>query len=78
MSATEQNDNWQCHGWDDHVRGQLEHGRSLTLRQKLEWLEEMSEMVARLRQNPEWRRRNAAVEGRDPLAGEERSSPARE
>ncbi len=66
MSATGQNDDWMCHGWDDHIIGQLEHGRSLTFRQRLEWLEEMSEMLARLRRNPDWARRNAIVEGREP------------
>lgn len=40
MSAKNQSDDWRCHGWDDHIIGQIEHGRSLTFRQKLEWLEE--------------------------------------
>lgn len=65
MNDPHPGDDWMCHGWDDHVRGQLEHGRSLTFRQRLERREEMSEIVARLRRNPEWLRRNALVEGRD-------------
>jgi len=63
MGKAPQDEIWQCHGWDDHLTGQLEHGRSLTFREKLEWLEEMSAFVDRLRQNPEWRARNAAIMG---------------
>ncbi|RME71391.1 MAG: hypothetical protein D6781_04345 [Verrucomicrobia bacterium] len=70
MKPDTDNADWQCHGWDDHIRGQLEHGASLTFRQRLQWLEEMSELVARLRQNPEWARRNAIIEGRDPAITE--------
>ncbi len=54
MTNRNEGDDWRCHGWDDHIHGQLEHGRSLTFRQKLEWLDEMTDLVGRLRANPDW------------------------
>ncbi|MGH8018594.1 MAG: hypothetical protein ACREIA_09925 [Opitutaceae bacterium] len=53
MSNSDASGDWQCHGWDDHIRGQLEHGRGMTFRQKLEWLEEMSQLVAYLKRSNE-------------------------
>jgi hypothetical protein len=52
--ATGKAQDWVCHGWDDHISGQLEHARSLSFRQRLEWLEEMSALVARFAKNPDW------------------------
>lgn len=75
MNAEPHNTDWQCHGWDDHVLGQLEHGASLTFRQRLEWLEEMSALVARLRADPEWCRRNMLVEGRAASVHEDAGAP---
>jgi hypothetical protein len=54
MSAADQEKEWTCHGWDDHVRGQLEHAHALTFRQRLEWLEEMSALVEKLATSPQW------------------------
>lgn len=54
MKPAEKPQDWTCHGWDDHIRGQLEHARSLSFRQRLEWLEEMTVLVARLARNPDW------------------------
>jgi hypothetical protein len=75
VSAEPHNTDWQCHGWDDHIRGQLEHGASLSFRQRLEWLEEMSELVARFRADAAWRRRNALVEGRPMTVQEDSAAP---
>lgn len=75
MTGAGENDDWICHGWDDEIRGKLEHARSLTFRQKLEWLEEMGDMVAHFRRDPAWRRRNAAIEAAPATGGEPPAQP---
>ncbi len=42
------NEDWQCHGWDDHESFMLETGKRMPLRNRLLWLEGMHEMVLRL------------------------------
>jgi hypothetical protein len=42
------NEDWQCHGWDDHESFMLETGRRMPLRNRLLWLEGMHEMVLRM------------------------------
>ncbi len=71
MNESENRDDWRCHGWDDEVRGKLAHARTLTFRQRLEWLEAMGDLVDHLQRDPEWRRRNARVEGRAVVVRED-------
>jgi len=39
------NEDWQCHGWDDHEIFHLETGRRMSFRSKLQWLENADRMV---------------------------------
>ena len=48
------NENWTCHGWDDHEIFHLETGRRMSFRAKLEWLEGADEMVRFLARKRRW------------------------
>ncbi len=45
MSETQNND-WQCGGWEGAQRETLRHMISLTLEEKIEWLENAQKMIA--------------------------------
>jgi len=48
------NEDWQCHGWDDHEIFHLETGRRMSFRSKLQWLENADRMVQFLARRRRW------------------------
>jgi hypothetical protein len=48
------NDDWKCHGWEDHEIFHLETGRRMSFRAKLQWLEGADRMVRLLARQRRW------------------------
>lgn len=54
MSQNPESNDWKCHGWEDHERGQLLSGDALSFRDRLKWLEGADRMAAWLETKRAW------------------------
>ena len=68
MSEIPDKENWQCHGWEDHERGQLLSGDAMTFRERLVWLQDADRMAAWLETQRAWIDKDGIVHDPVPLA----------
>lgn len=64
VSPEHKEEDWKCHGWEDHERGQLLSGDALTFRERLEWLEQMDGFVERLESQRPWIDKDGVYNGK--------------
>lgn len=70
VSPEHKEEDWKCHGWEDHERGQLLSGDALTFRERLEWLEQMDGFVERLESQRPWIDKDGVYHEKTGLAAE--------
>lgn len=60
-------EDWKCHGWEDHEIFFLETGQRMSFRAKLKWLEEADRMVRFLARKRRWIDKDGVIHEAGPM-----------